>query len=112
MASTGSQTEVSLDEALQILSHPNRRRPLTAMAQRDTDTGEEVSVSEIKPADRALRDFKAELHHKHLPKLAQMDLIDWKHNNGTFSRGSNFGAIRPLLELLVENQGKLPEEWP
>ena len=54
---------------------------------------------------------QVELTHIHLPKLADMGLIDWDRQSGELSKGPNWNEIAPLLQLIADNRDELPDEW-
>jgi hypothetical protein len=51
---------------------------------------------------------RAQLHHRHLPKLAEQGFVEWNGEGGLVTHGERFPEIVPLLELLAENEAKLP----
>jgi hypothetical protein len=60
-------------------------------------------------AGREPTDARAvELRHHHLPKLDSHGVIEWDRETRTVSRGPEFEAIRPFLELLSTNSHSLP----
>jgi hypothetical protein len=56
--------------------------------------------------------FKARVHHKHLPLLEGSGFIEWDREADAITRGPKFEGIRPLIELMVDHQDELPEDWP
>lgn len=84
------------------LERVERRRCLLALL--DTD---EQSVD---PAwnEGSTGDPLLALRHVHLPKLAEMGLIEWDPDPGLVRRGPRYDRVRPLLELLREHEGDLP----
>lgn len=53
-----------------------------------------------------------ELHHRHLPMLAELGYVEWDPDSGTIERGSRFDEIEPLLRLLIDHADELPPGWP
>lgn len=51
------------------------------------------------------------MQHVHLPKLEQHDFIDWGRDEHVVRAGDQFDEIEPLLELLCENEDRLPSDW-
>lgn len=72
----------------------------------------EVPVPErIEVGERDLEALHVGLYHKHLPVLESLGLVDWDRVAHTVSKGSDFGEIRPKLELLDEHRGRLSDGW-
>ena len=44
----------------------------------------------------------ANLYHRHLPKLAEMGLIEWNRETHQVTRGPEYERLRPLLAFLDE----------
>ena len=44
------------------------------------------------------------LHHVHLPKLADYGFIEWDRDAHVVTKGPRFDEMRPLLELLIDQQ--------
>lgn len=92
----------STNEALRALASRDRRRLLAALGER-TEQGEALSVQEAVPAGR--RDpeaFRAELHHRHLPRLEAAGLVEWDRDARRVSTGPQFEEIRAVLEHVTE----------
>ncbi|MFD1635091.1 DUF7344 domain-containing protein [Haloplanus ruber] len=100
-----SEDAISLDSAFEILSHTYRRRILVVLVQHDSDIKFGIDHL-IQASDR--RDIELSLHHNHLPKLDQIELINWNREEDTISRGIRFEEIAPMLELLIEHREELP----
>lgn len=109
---TGSEDSLTLEQLFGVLRHRARRVILLSLLDRASyDLGEfaeqrnDVGGRESGPSD-------LELRHVHFPYLAERDVVRWDPDAGTVSRGRRFDEIRPMLELLRDRQGLLPEEWP
>lgn len=50
----------------------------------------------------ALDDVELDLHHVHVPKLAEHDILDYDAESGIVSRGPRFERIRSWLESVDE----------
>lgn len=48
------------------------------------------------------------LHHVHLPKLADYGFIRWNRDAHVITKGPRFDEIRPVLELLIDQQEDEP----
>lgn len=92
---------LTADDVFDVLSNEQRRKLL-------------VSLIADSPPDAAIAVDPAEdlsFYHTHLPKLDAHGLVDWRRDTHEVTRGPNFEAARPLLELLVENRDRLPADW-
>lgn len=103
-------SEFSLDAALRVLSGRYRRQLLGALlASGPAGSGEPVHPSDIyRPTDDP-RAFELEMHHTHLPQLADADYIEWDRDTDLVWRGPRFDDLRPLLEMLWEHRAELPD---
>ena len=102
-------SDVTLDDMFAVLSHADRRRILSLLAQHGP--GAEFEIDDFIRAEDN-QNIKLALHHNHLPKLGQIGFIEWDREANTISQGSHFEEIEPVLELLVEHQEEMPDEWP
>ena len=106
-----TSTEV-LDEIFDALSHPYRRRILTRL--HDHNPRDESSFSTDSVADDTDDEDRLllEIHHQHLPKLAEAGFVDWDREEKVVRRGPRIAEIAPLVELMVEHRDELPAGWP
>jgi hypothetical protein len=104
-----------MDELFEIFSHEHRRRVLVALADHNPqDEDEIVSASiagENEASDEALEHLRTELHHTHLPKLAEAGFVDWDSDADTVTRGPRFEEVEPLLGLIDDHGDELPVDW-
>ncbi|CQR48877.1 MULTISPECIES: DUF7344 domain-containing protein [Haloferax] len=105
-------TSPRLDEAFDALGNVHRRRLLLGLRRRrrarlDAAT-RDAAVGGGRDPDR----LKVELFHVHLPKLADAGFVEWNRRRGSVACGPRFDEIEPLLRLLDEHAGELPDEWP
>lgn len=112
---TNDETDDSLNESLEMLSHGVRRRLLMAVAAKnpwdDEDITSESIADEHEDDDDTLELLTQQLYHIHLPKLDDAGFIDWDRDNGRITRGPRFGEIKPLLRLMHDHQDELPDDW-
>lgn len=104
----------SLDAAIDALSDVHRRRTLVAVSDRNPGTEDESTPDTLAPAEPADDDparLKAELHHVHLPGLAERGCIDWNAGAQTARRGANVEEIAPPLRPMNDHRDGLPEGW-
>ena len=116
MSKKKDETDASLTELFEMLSHEYRRRILVAVARdnpKDVDdiTSESIA-NEHEGDDDALELIAQQLHHTHLPKLDDAGFVDWDRESGRITRGPRFGEIEPLLRLMSDHQDELPDDWP
>lgn len=91
-----------LDEYLEILADSHRRQILFGLRTGGPDDG----LAEI-PTDGGstlVTDTRQQidLHHNHLPKLANAELIRWDRTANEITPGPRFEEIEPLLDLLAD----------
>ncbi|MFB6079513.1 MAG: hypothetical protein ABEJ81_00700 [Haloferacaceae archaeon] len=100
-----------LDRAFEMLCHPRRRRILTTFAE--TDPGDGAFAPDAFRADGEDPDrVGTELHHVHLPKLADAGYVDWDRDAGRVRRGPTYDEVEPLLRALIDRRADLSGEWP
>jgi hypothetical protein len=123
-----------LDCAFDALSHRYRRRLLFALSTRQSGLAGAVAVSDLVadgrdgprgtgdlvlgkrpvPApigaadDRDSTAVRTELVHVHLPKLADAGYVRWDPDGETVRRGPSFGAVEPIVRLLLDHWDELP----
>ena len=51
------------------------------------------------------RGIAVQLVHKHLPKLARYDVVDYEHGSEEIALGSNFEDLEPYVESLEPPRG-------
>lgn len=82
-----------INAMMNTLANPVNRRVLLHLLDGTTDV--ETLKQRI---DEPYVELK--LHHKHLPKLAQAEYINWDMGSNTLTRGEHFHEVEPLLQLL------------
>ncbi|WP_266082462.1 DUF7344 domain-containing protein [Haladaptatus caseinilyticus] len=105
----------SLDASLSALNHPYRRRLLLAVQDENPYDYATLTEADIVPDGGETDEPDAvttQLHHLHLPKLADHGYIEWQPDTETIRQGSNFEKIAPLLTLLSDHADELPHDWP
>jgi len=102
----------SLNTMFDVLSHGARRQILVELADHNPRTEAEFETEEF-VADAGNPDSpEIQLHHIHLPKLADAGFINWDSQTETITRGPRFSEIEPLLVVIDEHQDTLPVDWP
>lgn len=104
--------QTAKDDMFEALSDRRRRRLLLTIrnecevddAKLDVDALCEAVASGV-----GAEQTRVQLHHVHLPKLADSGYIRWDSDAGTIRPGPRWASIESLLEVLVENRDKLPD---
>jgi hypothetical protein len=99
------------DELLYSLSDPYRRQLLVALLEHNPQDDFDRDPLDVVSASGEPEVLKTELVHNHLPKLEQMGFISWNRDTNEISRGPEWEAIAPLLELIHTHRGELPDGW-
>lgn len=94
----------TLDDAFRALANPVRRRLLVALGERNPRADGALDVPEEVPVEgRSREELHVELHHDHLPRLEEADLVRWDRDAQQVTRGPALDEVRPILELLPDN---------
>ena len=87
------------DDLLTALSNVQRRELLDSLiADTPPDAAETPGITV--QGDTAM-------HHVHLPKLADSELVDWNRETNRVTRGPNFEAAAAVLGCLADIDGQL-----
>lgn len=98
------------DDVFEALSAEPRRQIVVSL--KDGREGRTVSLPEMAmnpnaPVDQD--DLRLQLRHRHLPKLAAMDFVDWKAEPLVASRGPRFDEVSTVIGALQSNAIELPD---
>jgi DNA-binding transcriptional ArsR family regulator len=105
----------SFDSHLEAISNPERRRLLLALLEATRDSATPIDAGAIE-SDGDERPLDIQLVHVHLPKLESLGYVASRREHGSdqgrhlVSEGPRFDGIRPLLELLEDNEAVLPDD--
>lgn len=99
----------SLDEMLDALAHVQRRKLLTSLLEHNPQDDTPADVGDWSDVTTAEREI--EMAHHHLPKLEEQGYVEWDRRTHDVVKGPDFEEIRPLLELLVDHEDELPDDW-
>jgi hypothetical protein len=107
----------------ELLAAPERRRVLFALcdAERievpdDVRNRQTVELAAGHDEGRERRrtgdpeQLTVQLYHRHLPKLAAADVVEWDRESGTVTRGAAFADVEPSLSLVTENADAFPDD--
>lgn len=95
-------------EAINSMMDALKRRPRRAVLMTLIEDTGEVSIGTL---ERRLTqgNTRVQLHHSHLPRLANAGYITWDPDADTISRGVKFSEVEPLVQLLKEYEARHPE---
>jgi hypothetical protein len=96
---------------LDAVEDSRRRELLVSLLERDPGAAPLVLLPDA-DRDAAAVERLVTVDRTHVPRLAVYGFIDWDLETHQVTRGPNFEAIRPLLELLVDHADELPADWP
>jgi len=98
---------LTFDDAVEALAVAERRRLLAELLEYSSHDGHTLAVANgAAPADAVGRRMR--WRHRHLPKLADLGVIEWDGRDDEVTKGPAFDELAPLLELLVEHEEELP----
>lgn len=103
---------MKLDSAFDVLSSRDRRRILLDLLEHNPRSERSLLAVTAESGRRPPESSRIEFVHAHLPKLEESGLVRWNRSRREITTGPNFEDIRPLLELLDENEERLPGAWP
>lgn len=101
-----------LDQILDVLSHPYRRRILSLIAESNPRDEAEFSPVDLLEDEEDSEFQTVDLYHNHLPKLAEAGYIEWNRDTHTIRRGRRFDEVAPLIRLMRDHRDELPRGWP
>lgn len=107
-------TGQSHDHVFEALANPYRRQLLLALLAANPQPDDDLDPLDLLARDEVTGEERASrvaVTHLHLPKLEAMGFVDWDRETGELSKGPEWQAIAPLLELLRDNRDALPEDW-
>lgn len=100
--------------AFEALANRYRRQLLLALFEANPQDDGDLDPLDLLKQGETTADLdvtQVELHHAHLPKLADMGFIEWDRESGELSKGPNWNEIAPLLQLMQNHQDELPDGW-
>lgn len=100
----------SFDSLLDALGHVDRRRLLLALQQATAKDELPVEIEQVVPATTE-RDVLVSMRHVHLPKLADLGVIETTRADRAVTPGPRFEDVEPVLDMLDANRDRLPADW-
>lgn len=90
-----------IDRCLKCLSDAHRRQTLYLLEAEGEGGREELAERLMEFVDsKSLRQVRTELHHVHLPKLADVGLIEYDGRSGNVMLTDEVSEVQPLLEAI------------
>ena len=113
-------TTTNWEDAFDCLRAPERRAVLLTLHERsdrryllaggteETGTSGRATEEELSLADVDAKLDAARMYHVHLPKMAEPGYVEYSDDGERVAPGDSFEEIRPLLDVLDENEDALP----
>lgn len=96
------------NDVFEALAHPRRRYILSTLLEDETRTlgtsarnlaAREAGIPPTAVADEDVERVYASLYHAHVPKLVDLDVIEFDRRAETITRGPNAEQVLTVLEL-------------
>lgn len=111
-----TEQQISTETTLRVLIKKQRRHILRRMAETSNETSVDELAMYLEETDSTrsnggdLPDSNAvELHHVHLPKLAEAGVITYDSSQGVVRRGHAFQTVVSLLKVIDSHQENTSE---
>ena len=105
------QQSISTEKALELLTNQQRRQILRQVADTPDGTTVDQLTQHLRGADSLQPDGNGsvehrgiELHHIHLPKLQEANVIEYDTDQGTVHRGREFQDVLALLAVIDDHR--------
>ncbi|WP_225332737.1 DUF7344 domain-containing protein [Halomicrobium urmianum] len=99
------------DDVFHALSAGLRRHVVLALNEASPEEWVQLPEAIAKRADvPGEESVRVQLHHIHLPVLAERDYVEWEADPLRVRRGPAFAEVGSAVECLVEETGGLPEQ--
>lgn len=99
------------DRIFTALSAEPRRQLVVSLRDAPPEGTVSLPESAVNPnAPVDARTLRRELHHQHLPLLADMEVIEWRRDPLEAARGPQFEQVAVVFEALHTNARDLPDE--
>lgn len=106
----GERVSQKWDTVFKALSSEPRRQLIVSLLDAGPDQSVSLPESAIMPTNPPDPELlRRELHHVHLPLLADTAFISWETDPFTASRGPRFDEIAVVLEALQAKASSIPD---
>lgn len=100
---------VELDDIFEIMANEHRRRLLSELSTSSSQAEATVTVpTDVVREPNEVEQVRIELYHNHLPKLVDMELIEWYNRPREVQTGARYEEVQPVVELLENHAEELP----
>jgi hypothetical protein len=98
------------DEVFRAVSAEPRRQLIVSLLDADPTGSVPLPESAINPNIPVdLEGLRADLHHTHLPKLADMEFVEWETDPLRARRGPRFNEVAVVFEALHSAATEIPD---
>ncbi|UTF54771.1 hypothetical protein [Natronosalvus rutilus] len=106
----GRRVTEGWDRVFEVLSAEPRRQLISSLLDAPPDTTVPLPESAINPTNPGDPEhLRQELHHHHLPKLADRSFIDWEPDPLVAGRGPQFDRVAVVFEALHAASTEIPD---
>lgn len=106
----GRQIAERWDRVFEALSAEPRRQLVASLLDAAPDSDVPLPESAINPdVPTDPERLRHELHHRHLPMLAEQDVIEWETEPLVATRGPRFDEVAAVMEALHEAATDVPD---
>lgn len=106
----GSRVIQNWDRVFKAVSAEPRRQLVASLLDTPPEASVPLPESAINPTVPAdPRSLRQELHHCHLPMLADMEFIEWETEPFVARRGPRFEEVAGVFEALYSSASDLPD---
>lgn len=107
---SNSPTAQLLDDRLEAMGRPERRRLLLRLATTSCDDPR-IDFSDLECGGGEL-DPLVTMRHVHLPVLEEREFVRWNREKQWVAKGPRFDELEPFIELFREIRRDLPDATP
>lgn len=99
------------DRIFEALSAEPRRQLVVSLLDAPASQSVPLPEGAVNPAVHVdPHSLRLDLHHRHLPLLADQGYVDWETDPLVASRGPRFEEVAGVFEAVHANAGEIPDE--